>query len=101
MHALSEILGQPTPDIPSTPEDNLPPISPTAALWYEILLDLPWYKGLTAPKSLDEIRCRNPALVVAESTLRGRIKGELEPYGIENKKKIGYRIKPSRRPPQK
>ncbi len=77
---------------------DLPPLSPVAALWYDILLELPAHKGLTAPQVIDEIRKRDSMKLVAESTLRGRIKADLEPYGIENKRRIGYRIKPSKRP---
>ncbi|HEV3005311.1 MAG TPA: hypothetical protein VGX78_12670 [Pirellulales bacterium] len=80
--------------------NDLPTLSPTASAWYEILLELAPHRGMTAPKSLDEIGRRDRRLVVDASTLRGRIKAELVPYGIENKPRIGYRIKPSRRPKQ-
>ena len=77
---------------------KLPILSPTAALFYEILLALPPHRGLTAPQVLDMIREKDPVKLVAPETLRGRIKAELVPYGIDNAPRIGYFIKSSHRP---
>lgn len=76
-----------------------PPLSPTAAIVYEILLGLPEYRALTGPQLLTEISNRDANRLVEESTLRGRIMDELKAYGVENFPKIGYRIRPDQRPP--
>jgi len=78
----------PTVDIPA----ELPALSPAAAAVLEILLELPSYRGLTGPKILDALSARNPPIHIDQSTLTTRVIPELKAYGIENQRRIGYRI---------
>lgn len=75
---------------------DLPILSETAAKTRELLLEQPDDRGLTAPKIVDALAKRD--VYTDDSTLRTRYLPELKPYGLEHKKRIGYRIRPSARP---
>lgn len=77
---------------------HLPPLSPVAASVYELLLEIPPYCAATGRKIVDELNRRDPQLLIDESTFRSRIVRELRPYGLENLPRIGYRIRPDKRP---
>jgi hypothetical protein len=71
--------------------NGLPALSPVASAVYDILRDLPEHAAKTEPEILLALASKDARLRV--DSIRGRIKRELEPYGIENFPRIGYRIK--------
>ena len=83
------------PEVADGPGD-LPILTDDAALVYEILCELPAHRGLTGSQILDELRKhgRYPDL----GNLRTRVIAQLEPYGLEKKARVGYRIPQSKRP---
>lgn len=76
----------------------LVPLSDEAAAVYETLCGLPDTKGLTASELVRELGERKPPLLVDEQRVKGEIRDELRPRGLENLRR-GYFIPMSRRPP--
>ena len=68
-----------------------PPLSDEARAVLEILKDLPETEGRTAKQLVSELSKRR--INVAEDRIKGDIKKELEPYGIRNKRGVGYYIR--------
>jgi hypothetical protein len=77
---------------------DLPMLSPKASAVYELLLTRPEHRSMTGPQIVEALP---DDAAMDESTLRKSIVPALRPYGLEHRAKIGYRIKPSRRPPPK
>lgn len=77
---------------------DLPILSEAASAAYEILLQQEPYRGLTGTELLSMMAERSPHCVPGQSALTTRIIPELEPYGVENAPRKGYRIPQSRRP---
>lgn len=80
------------------PMVDLPMLSPKASAVYELLLQLPEHRAMTGPQIVDALPME---AAMDESTLRKSIVPALKPYGLEHIAKVGYRIKPSKRPPSK
>ncbi len=76
--------------------DDLPVLSDSAAIAYEILLELEPYKGLKGTELLQVMD--NRGYPTDQSSLTSRIIPELKPYGVENVPRKGYRIPESKRP---
>jgi hypothetical protein len=74
----------------------LPPLSDNAATAYEILLELPLYRALTAPRMIEKLR--EKGVHISQSDFTSRIVPELKAYGIDNAPRKGYFIPTSRRP---
>lgn len=77
--------------------EDLPPLTPSAAAVYEMLLSLPAHRAMMGPQILDKLS-QEHTIEIDQSTLTGRIIPALKPYGVEGVHKVGYRVKPSRRP---
>ena len=68
-------------------------------LVYELLLNLPEHRAMTGPAICDVIHSEH-SILLDESTLRKAIIPVLtRHYGVEHRPKIGYRVRPDRRPP--
>jgi len=91
-------MGLPEPPGGKKGDDGpaLPILSDAAAGVYEILIAQPFYQGMTGPQLLDALLARG--INIEQSTLTSRIIPELEPYGVENAPRKGYRIPENRRP---
>ena len=76
--------------------DDLPVLSDSAAIAYEILLELEPYKGLKGTELLQVMD--NRGYPTDQSSLTSRIIPELKLYGVENVPRKGYRIPESKRP---
>ncbi len=74
-----------------------PMLSDNASLVYEVLLGLAEHRGMTGRAIVDAL-FREHSVNLDESTFRKYIKPALEPYGLEHVSRIGYRIRPDRRP---
>lgn len=81
---------------PPAPKIDGPILSDHASAIYELLLSLPPHAGMTGPKIL-EVSAKK-GIIIDDGALTSRYLPELKPYGLENKKRIGYRIPESRRP---
>lgn len=82
------------------PMNDAPPPSLTtnAAAVYEMLCALPPHRAMLGREIVDALNAEHGTLI-DESTLTRRIIPALKPYGIENKRRVGYRITPGKRPP--
>jgi len=74
-----------------------PMLSKNASLVYELLLGLPVHRGMTGTEICNALM-NDQHVNMDESTLRKNIVPALEPYGIEHVPRIGYRIRPDKRP---
>ena len=72
------------------------PLGKFSALVYEKLIELPEYKAMTGPAILDWLARKGHD--VSEDRLNKEILPPLWPWGMKNKKKIGYYIPLSARP---
>jgi len=72
------------------------PLGEIPALLYEHLLTLPEHKAMNGPAILEWLAKKSH--VVSEDTFYKDILPVLEPYGLMNKKRIGYHIPLSERP---
>ncbi|MEX2216530.1 MAG: hypothetical protein WD768_20625 [Phycisphaeraceae bacterium] len=75
---------------------DLPMLSQRAATVYELLLSVPAHRGLTGKQIIEALRERD--IYIEQSTLTTHILPQLKPYGLEGKRRVGYRIPQSRRP---
>lgn len=76
-----------------------PPLSEAAAKVRQMLLELPEERALTGPEIWEKLWAAHK-INVDQSTLRKYIIPALKPYGVEHAPKLGYRIRPSFRPPR-
>ena len=72
------------------------PLTPNAGKVYETLLALPEHKAMTTKDILNALAERR--IFIDESTFYNRIVKELEPYGLQNRPKVGYYIPLASRP---
>lgn len=69
-----------------------PPLGPIASLIYEKLKSLPEHKAMTGPEIADWLNNEHE-INLDESTIRTNHLEQLKPYGLYNKKRIGYCIR--------
>lgn len=75
-----------------------PILSIHASAIYKLLLSQPTHAGMTGAMILTVLS--KDGIIIDPGSLTSRYLPELKPYGLENKKRIGYRIPESRRPPR-
>jgi len=71
---------------------NLTPLSPNAQIVYDILTNLPAHKALKTPDILDEVY-KKTGKIWDEKELYDRVFPQLRPWGLKNKRRVGYWIK--------
>ena len=75
---------------------DLPILTANAAAVYEFLLAQPPHLGFDIKRLLDEMA--RSGIIIDNTEFYGRIRPQLELYGMENRPQVGYRIPVSRRP---
>lgn len=80
------------------PHKSIAPLNDTNRAALEELLRLPLGEGLTGKQLLKRLAAREPTVDIQEITFRKHVRPALKPFGLLNKRGVGYYIDPSRRP---
>jgi hypothetical protein len=76
-----------------------PPLSDEARAVLAILRNLPESEGRTGLELVQALRKQTPSITVDVDRIKGSVRRELRPYGIDNKRGAGYFIPMSKRAP--
>ena len=90
---LIEVFGT---NVKSALGSHRPPLTKKPAAIYRILLELPEHKALTGPAIVAELL--KVGIATDESTMRRHFLPRLRPYGLRNKRRVGYYIPLEDRP---
>ena len=76
-------------------EDSIrPPLTTGARAVLEVLQGLKETEAMTGKKILDALANKNEPIYIDQSTLTTRIIPALKAYGVQNKKRLGYFVRP-------
>lgn len=80
------------------PTQSVAPLNDTNRAVLDELLRLPLGEGMTGKQLLARLAARKPKVDIQEITFRKHVRPALKPFGLLNKRGVGYYIDPSRRP---
>lgn len=80
------------------PIESVAPLNDTNRAALDELLRLPPGQGVTGKQLIERLAGRTPKVMIEEVTLRKHVIPAIKPFGVLNKRGVGYYVDPSRRP---